>query len=95
MSEEEDGVSIKHIYMSGLVVVLTGALLTAFSNIYARMLRTEERMGARITKIEKVMLDKDFLDQRFSAFDYRLDLFRKNCCSYLTEKELNDIQKGD
>jgi hypothetical protein len=83
----------RHLYISGVVIVLLTSLLAAVSNMYSRILKTEEEAIIRIEKVEKSILNRDFLDQKFEHYDLRLKLFQQNCCSYVTERDLKNAGK--
>jgi FlaG/FlaF family flagellin (archaellin) len=77
----------KHLYLSAIVVVLLGVLITAVGSVFQRINKAEEQAKIRIDKIEQTMLNREFLDQKFKYYDFRLDKMEEQCCSDIPEKE--------
>ena len=50
----------KHIYLSGIVVVIVGAMLAAIGSVFTRIDRAEEQVKNRVDGIEKRMLNQGF-----------------------------------
>jgi hypothetical protein len=82
-----DNTSTKHIYLSAIVVVLLGALIASVGSVFTGIDRAEEQIKSRLDKVEKSVLNREFLSQKFKYYDFRLDQMEEQCCSSIPEKE--------